>query len=90
MNLPEYIADSKVSGIELAKKLGIAQPVVSAWVTGKKPVPPARCVQLEQITDGVIRRVDLRPNDFWKFWPDLSHLAPASPQPAAPVNEQGV
>lgn len=54
-----------------ARALGISAPTVYEWTTGKRNVPPKRCVQIEKLTGGVVTRADLRPNDYWEIWLDL-------------------
>lgn len=50
----------------LADKLGVRQSVVSNWKTrGDDPkVPADRCIAIEQATEGVVTRYDLRPDVF--------------------------
>jgi len=33
---------------------------------------PDKCVAIEVATGGVVNRRDLRPNDWWKIWPELA------------------
>jgi DNA-binding transcriptional regulator YdaS (Cro superfamily) len=42
----------------LAKKLGVTKAAVSYWVTEGK-IPANRAIQVEQLTDGAIKAVDL-------------------------------
>lgn len=44
---------------------------------GLRSCSPELANALEQATGGQVTRQDLCPNDFWKIWPDLAHLAPA-------------
>ncbi|GLS27761.1 transcriptional regulator [Marinibactrum halimedae] len=52
--------------VELAKRLGVKPATVNQWVTGVRRVPPIRAVQMEDITDGVVSRIDLCPNFPWQ------------------------
>lgn len=54
-----------------AKLVGVKPPAISDWVSGKRPVPIKRCVQLEQLTGGFVTRKDLRPDDWYEIWPEL-------------------
>lgn len=56
----------------LATNLDLKQQSVQLWVSGSRPVPVKRCVQIEKLTDGVVTRRDLRPDDYWEIWPDLA------------------
>ncbi|WP_299942160.1 helix-turn-helix domain-containing protein [uncultured Microbulbifer sp.] len=50
---------------KLADALGIkSQGQVTQWVTGRRPIPPKRCIPIERITNGVVTRYDLRPDIF--------------------------
>lgn len=46
---------------------------------------PALCVLIERFTSGVVSRWDLRPDDWWKNWPELigAEGAPAVPAEAS-------
>lgn len=74
------------SQTSLAKALGVKPPVVNQWLNLIRPVPPKTCVAIEKVTNGKVRRQDLRPNDFWELWPDLP--APVvTPTPTPPIPE---
>lgn len=51
------------SQVALAKKLGCTYQAIQAW-RAKGEVPPARAVQIEKATDGVVTRYELRPDLF--------------------------
>ncbi|WP_367184448.1 transcriptional regulator [Ferrovum sp.] len=36
-----------------------------------QPLSPVRCVAIEQISQGVVSRKDLRPKDWHLIWPEL-------------------
>ncbi|KMW73678.1 hypothetical protein TI10_05380 [Photorhabdus luminescens subsp. luminescens] len=36
------------------------------------PVPPARCFDIENATNGKVTRQDLRPHDWQKIWPEIN------------------
>jgi DNA-binding transcriptional regulator YdaS (Cro superfamily) len=59
------------SASELARRLDVPAMTVSQWATGKRPVPIIRCVEIEELTGGVVTRKQLRPDDWWQIWPDL-------------------
>ena len=58
----------------LARVMAVTPAMVNQLIKGARPVPIEHCLAIELAT-GVTRQ-ELRPNDFWKIWPDLSHLAP--------------
>ena len=50
------------SQVELARQLGVAQAAVAQWVADEK-VPPYRAIQIERITDGQFKAVDIIGDD---------------------------
>lgn len=44
---------------------------VTKWTTGINWFPVEHCVSIERETGGKITRKDLRPLDYWTYWPDL-------------------
>lgn len=69
----------------LARALGITPPTVSQWVGGGRPIPLERCPHIEQLTNGEIRRWDLRPDDWFLIWPELINVKGA---PDVPVKAE--
>ena len=59
----------------LAALLKVTPPTVNQWTKGVRPVPIEHCLAIEHATGGKVTRQDLRPDDFWRIWPDLK--APA-------------
>lgn len=55
----------------LAAMLGVSQSYVSQLAAGRCPISPARCVVIEFLTRGVVKRRDLRPHDWREIWPEL-------------------
>ena len=50
----------------LARQLGVRPPTVSQWIAGDRPVPPARAVEIEKLTNGEVRREVLSPGFPWE------------------------
>ena len=50
------------SQVELARQLGVTQAAVAQWV-GDEKVPPYRAIQIERITDGEFKAVDIIGDD---------------------------
>lgn len=72
MKLTDWVNEQRGRSMELARAVGVAAPVVSDWCNGKKNVPIGRCWQIEQATQGEVTRCELRPEDWWKIWPELA------------------
>ena len=68
----------EVAGGLAALARAIQRPTAEVWQwkTGRRPVPAARCMAVEDATAGIVTRKELRPKDWHLYWPDL-------PAPAA-------
>ena len=55
---------------KLAEILNVTPPAITAWLSNR-PIPVMRCVQIEQATNGIVTRKDLRPDDWDAIWPEL-------------------
>ena len=51
----------------LAKLLGITSSTVNQWVTGKRPIPAERCIQIEKVTSRAVVCEDLCPGSDWSY-----------------------
>lgn len=74
MNLRTYLDERPRGGLtELAGKLGISTVYLSQLsVRQDGRVPSAELsVQIERVTDGDVPRWTMRPDDWWKIWPEL-------------------
>lgn len=62
----------RVTQAALAALIGVSSATVSEWRKGRRPVPPKRCIQIEQLTAGAVSRRALRPDDWHLLWPELA------------------
>jgi len=60
------------SAINLANKLEVHPSMITSWSQQRRPVPIKRCVEIEKLTNGVVSRKDLRPDDWHEIWPELT------------------
>jgi len=66
MQLQEYLDISKRGEMaRLSKAIGVAQPIVSFWVSGRRQVPAERCPEIEKLTEGKVTCEELRPDVNW-------------------------
>lgn len=65
----------------LADAIGVGQSAISNLATRGGTPSPANCLAIERATSGAVTRQDLRPDDYWLIWPDLS--APTKRKPKA-------
>ncbi|MGV7210473.1 transcriptional regulator [Oxalobacteraceae bacterium A2-2] len=56
----------------LAEQLEITPVLISQWANGVRPIPPERCVEIELATGRQVTRIDMRPTDWEKIWPELA------------------
>jgi DNA-binding transcriptional regulator YdaS (Cro superfamily) len=54
------------SQAELARRLQVKAPTVSQWCSGERPVPAARALQIEALTERKVTRSDLCPSFPWQ------------------------
>ncbi|MEQ4896299.1 YdaS family helix-turn-helix protein [Proteus terrae] len=72
MELKKYIDSLEWGGAkELADQLGISKSFLSQMASGVSAISPKRCVEIEIATNGAVTRRDLRPDDWYKIWPEL-------------------
>ncbi|RKP46667.1 transcriptional regulator [Pararobbsia silviterrae] len=72
MDLKTYIAtSSRGTAAKLAKALRVSPSYLSQMAHGVAPISPERCVEIERETDGVVRRRELRLDDWRLIWPEL-------------------
>lgn len=73
MNLSLYLENQgRGSKSALARLIGVVPPDVTRWLNGERPVPLRHCAAIERVTNGVVSRRDLRPNDWQVIWPELA------------------
>lgn len=82
MNLKEYVTKID-SASSLAQRLKVPNVSVSNWANGKRPIPIRWMSIIEQQTDGLVTRKELRPNDWQEIWPELATQEPAESEEAA-------
>jgi DNA-binding transcriptional regulator YdaS (Cro superfamily) len=72
MDLKTWVNLERGRIIFLAKRLEVPASFMSNMAAGIKSVPLERCVPIELATEGAVTRKDLRPDDWWKIWPELA------------------
>jgi len=78
MDLNQYLSSPgamSVTGLRLRmRSLGYevkSNAQIRQWRTGFRSPGEKNCVGLEKATGGLIRRQDLRPDDWHLIWPEL-------------------
>lgn len=73
MDLKTYLSTLERGGASrLASSLGVSLSFLSQMASGDAAISPARCVQIEQKTGGIVTRRDLRKADWHLIWPELA------------------
>lgn len=81
MKLSHWLKEKYGRGQALAAAIGVPQSFVVKMAQGEKQVPAERCVPIERATGGAVTRKDLRPDDWYEIWPELS-TTPQTTEPA--------
>jgi DNA-binding transcriptional regulator YdaS (Cro superfamily) len=76
MDLKTYFKTN--SQTEFARLIGVTAGAVNQWASGLTTVSAERCPQIEQVTQGLVRCEDLRPDVAWA----VLRQSPATPTAA--------
>ncbi len=49
----------------LARELNLSKETINGYICGRRKVPLLTCIRIEQITGGVVRRDEVRPDIDW-------------------------
>ena len=76
MDLKTFIETSeRGTATMLAEKINVSTSFLSQMASGAASISPARCVEIEQATCGIVSRRDIRPDDWHLIWPELKNKA---------------
>lgn len=64
--LSKAIEIAKTTQAALAKQIGVKPQTVNQWLSGARPIPPARAAALERALGGTVTRHDLCPEFPWE------------------------
>lgn len=65
MTLQEYFVDKpRGAKAELAKSLGVSRTWMALMISGLRVPSPELALEIERLTAGQVRRIDLRPDLF--------------------------
>ena len=76
MKLNDYLSRKRGRAAALARVLQVRSVMISQWRHNVKPVPVVRCTPIEQATGGNVTRKELRPDDWFVHWPELTGKKP--------------
>ena len=93
MNLQSYFATAAgLSVAELRRAIGAKSDAqIRQWQHryGDREPDPANCVAIERATKGMVTRIDLRPDDWYRIWPELAAAHPDRVPKTAPEPAEG-
>ncbi|PIT44505.1 transcriptional regulator [Snodgrassella alvi] len=72
MELKSYLSQERGRSTNMARALNTSPGFITMIANGRKAVPPQKAVAIEQYTNGIVTRKNLRPLDYAKFWPELA------------------
>jgi DNA-binding transcriptional regulator YdaS (Cro superfamily) len=81
MRLLSYIKRRYGTAAQIGRGIGVSPVLISQWAHGVRPVPIIHALAIERLTEGSVRRWDLRPNDWHLIWPELVGTEGAPPIP---------
>lgn len=88
MNLAQYVGQARGRQSDIARSIGCQPQLVWQWTNLVRPVPLERCIPIERATDGAVTRWDLRPDDWYRIWPELIGAEGAPPVPVPVPNAE--
>ena len=68
---------------KLAREIGVNPQLISQWIHKVRPIPAARCPDIEAATGGKVRCEDLRPDVAWHVLRQQAATSAASASPCA-------
>ncbi|WP_150777455.1 transcriptional regulator [Pandoraea sputorum] len=71
MDLKSYLSAERGRLSRLSRSIGAHPSDVSAWASGKRPVPIPFAWPIERDTGGAVTRPELRKDDWQSIWPEL-------------------
>lgn len=71
MNFAEYLRTQRGNATHIATTLCVGNAYISQLASGYRTISPVRAVQIEKITNGLVSRQELRPDDWHLLWPEL-------------------
>ncbi|GAC1664442.1 MAG: hypothetical protein PVS3B2_00080 [Candidatus Dormibacteraceae bacterium] len=83
MELKTWCATERGRASKLALSIGVPVPFMSQMVAGDRPVPPQHCAAIEAATGREVMRWELRPDDWYRIWPELIGLVGSPEIPSA-------
>jgi DNA-binding transcriptional regulator YdaS (Cro superfamily) len=64
MNLSEYLRSHELTQRQFADRMGVTPGMVWHWLNGASRITAERACQIEAVTDGAVKRHELRPDLF--------------------------
>ncbi|WP_374697308.1 helix-turn-helix domain-containing protein [Alcaligenes nematophilus] len=78
--IAHYLDTTGLTQAEFARRIGVSQSQVYQFLNDIRPVSEKMCVRIEEKTNGMLGRKQLRPNDWADIWPELRERRLRSPK----------
>jgi DNA-binding transcriptional regulator YdaS (Cro superfamily) len=88
MDFTQYIRNQRGNATQIANALGVGNAYISQLASGYRTISPVRAVQIEMLTNGLVTRQELRPNDWHLLWPELIKSSKRHPKSAHHIVNQ--
>jgi DNA-binding transcriptional regulator YdaS (Cro superfamily) len=72
MDLKTYLDQERGRATKLAKEMGVSCSYISQLASGESPISVTRAVRIESLTDGLVTRKEMFPDDWEENWPELA------------------
>lgn len=90
MKLKSWIKAEHGRAMALARFIDVPQSFVSKMCSGEKAIPAQHCKAIEAFSEGEVTCIDMRPDDWHKYWPELAPAQSHQAQPATHDVANGV
>lgn len=67
----QFARDLFGSQASLARAIEADPSFVNQWFNEIRPIPIKYCARIEAVTEKKVTRQDLRPKDYFLYWPEL-------------------
>jgi len=71
VKLAEYLTAERGRTVRVARLAGLAPAFLSQIANDIRTAPADHCPAIERACDYIVRRWDLRPDDWHRIWPEL-------------------
>lgn len=71
MDIKTWCEAERGRAVKLADSIGVSPSFLSQMAGGGRPIPAVYCIAIETATGGAVTRREMRPDDWYRIWPEL-------------------